>query len=340
MKVNRESLLRTLEAVAPGLAKREAIEQSTCFIFRDGRVVTFNDDVACSHTLDIGAEGAVTAQKLLDILGKLPEDEIDITQGDGELIIKGKGRKAGVRMDAEVTLPMEGLEPPTEWRELPEEFCDAVGIVQQCASTDTGGAFNLTCVHVHPKYLEACDNFQMTRYPLETGIRKPTLVKREAIRHVAGLGMTELAETKTWVHFRNPAGLVLACRRYLDKYEDMEPVLELTDGRPATLPGGLAEAVDRAELFSADNTENNLVTVELRRDKLRLRGEGNLGWFIEQRSIKYDGEPFAFKIGPKLLVELTKRHNEMELGSKPTPKLRIDTGKFQYVACLVIPEEE
>ena len=57
--INRELFLEQLESVQPGLSTREIIEQSSCYVFRGGEVITFNDEIACSQKCDIGIEGAV-----------------------------------------------------------------------------------------------------------------------------------------------------------------------------------------------------------------------------------------------------------------------------------------
>ena len=52
-EIPREAFLRTLEAVQPGLDPTGAIEQSSCFIFKDGAVMTFNDEVSCRMDLSL-----------------------------------------------------------------------------------------------------------------------------------------------------------------------------------------------------------------------------------------------------------------------------------------------
>jgi hypothetical protein len=67
-QVNREVLLQQLESVQAGLSSREIIEQSSCFVFKDGNVVTFNDEVSCSRPCELGSfTGAVQAAPLLSI---------------------------------------------------------------------------------------------------------------------------------------------------------------------------------------------------------------------------------------------------------------------------------
>jgi len=79
--VKRIELLGCLELLTPGLAKKELIEQSACFVFRDGLAQTFNDEVACSMKADYGIEGAVPAEPLLNLLRQLPDENIKLGMG-------------------------------------------------------------------------------------------------------------------------------------------------------------------------------------------------------------------------------------------------------------------
>ncbi len=334
MRTNRERLLQKLEAVSPGLTQKEVIEQSTCFVFQDGKVATFNDEIACVCEVDLKITGAVQASPLLSLLGKMVEDDIDVDVTDGEFYIKGKRRRAGIRMEQEVVLPIDSVDAPKKWKDLHEDFVEAVGIVQQCASRDES-QFCLTCIHLHSDWVEACDNFQASRYPLSTGIVGSVLMRRDSIRHIAGLDMTEFSETKSWIHFRNPSGLVLSCRRHLEEYPDISKVFDVS-GRKTVLPGGLAEAVEKAEIFSSESIETEQVSVELKDGRLRLEGRGPSGWYREQKQVSYEGDPMKFCIEPNLLLEITKRTNECEIAEG---KLKVDGGKFVYIVCTVNEED-
>jgi len=339
-RVNRADLLQLLEAVQPGISPRGIIQQSNSFVFKDGYVMTYNDEVACRAKSILGKSvtGAVQEKPLLAILRKLVEDEIDVDVQDGEMLVTGKKRRAGIRMDAEIELPIDKVEKPDDdkWKKLHEDFTEAVTMVQECASADQSH-FVITCVHIHPKWIEATDNYQLTRYKIKTGISEPTLVKRDSLKYVTSLDMTEFAETPNWIHFRNATGLVLSCRRYMEQYPDISPIMEMGESHPATLPKGLAEAAEKAQIFSSENGDNDVVFVELVPGKLRIKGQGTSGWYQEVKRLTYNGDSMSFLISPTLLIELTKRHNECAISSD---RLRVDGGKFVYVTVLGRDEDE
>src|SRR5690606_27675400 len=104
----------------------------------------------------------------------------------------------------------------------------------------------------------------------------------------------------------------MSMRRHVEEYPDLSPIFEMNGSR-TVLPKGLGEACEKAEIFSQENTEDNHVFVELQPGKLRIKGSGVSGWYKESKKIQYDGEPISFYIPPKLMAELSKRHNECEI---------------------------
>lgn len=332
MRVNREDLLNELESVRPGLSPKEIIEQSSCFVFSEGAVMTYNDEVACTRKCSLDIEGAVQAEPLIAMLAKFPNDELDITPVEGELQIKAGRRSSGIRMEQQILLPIDVVEKPRTWKPLDPEFAEAVDIVSRCASTDQS-QFSVTCVHIHPDYVEACDNYQLSRFPMKNPIDQPYLVRVNSLKHIIDLGMTKFSETDSWVHFRNKQKLRLSCRRSLETYPDFSPFLKVK-GTPTTLPKGLGEAVDKAEVFSKENADNNQVMVELspkNGGRLSVVGEGVSGWYKEVKKLKYLDKPIKFRIDPKLLIEITERHNDCEISKK---HLIVKGARFQYCTCL------
>ncbi|HUV84159.1 MAG TPA: hypothetical protein VMV86_00535, partial [Methanosarcinales archaeon] len=211
VKINREQLLKEVEAVMPGLSGKELIEQSDCVVFKGGKIHTYNDEVACSYATNIKLAGAIKAQPLTELLRKRKDDELEMETSPTTLTIKGKRFKAAIQMENKVLLPISALKEPKKWKKLHSKFGEALKYVMSCAGKDES-QFALTCVHINPLWIEACDNQQASRFKMKTGFKKPILVRKEALKYLTSLDMTEFGETKNWVRFRNPAGLILSCR--------------------------------------------------------------------------------------------------------------------------------
>jgi len=330
MKVNREKFLQQLHLVEPGLSSDDIIEQSGCFVFRDGTIQTFNDEVACTIETDVKFTGAVTAKPLLELLQKLQDDTIEVSIDEREIRIKGERREAGIRMEQEILLPVDAIEKPKgKWSKLDGAFCEALGVVKDCVSSNEN-AFALTCIHITDKYVEACDGYQVARFVLKTNFKNDALLKRDPAVFIANSDVVEFNEGDNWIHFRNSEGLVISCRKYVEEFPDLDKFLKVK-GESITLPDGLAEAVEKAGIFSAESGDDNIVVVSLSKGRLVVKGEGLSGWYKETKRMNYKGKAIEFGIPPALLKEIAKRHKECELTET---NLKASSGNFVYLTCL------
>ena len=334
--VDRADLVRRLEMASPGLSLEDSIQQSSCFVFRNGWILTYNEYVACrvKSPLDKAFVGAVKAAPLLKNLARWPEDQINVDDGGDRMVIIGKRRRLRMIKEAEVSLGIDAVEKPAgAWTPLNPEFGEAIGLVYGCAATDNESGFPLMHVHVHPKWVEACDNAHLARYVIDTGMKDAFIVRPSSIKHIRLLGMKHFAETQSWVHFRNDQ-MYMSCRRSVEPYPDLKRGLDCT-GVPATLPAGLAEACDSANILSEEYGDNNRIMVSLKPGDIYITGTGTHGEYDEAKKLKYDGPPIRFYINPKMLGEITKKRLECFIGDKA---LKIISGKLTYVAFL-FPEK-
>lgn len=337
MKIKREALLKTLESVSPGIAEREGLEQSSCFVFHDGAICAFNGEIACRAKSPLnGVEGAVEAKPLLVLLSKLGDDLVDVSQGEKRLHVSAPYRKADFLMEQDISLPIQDIESPHEWHELPTDFEEAVDTVESCASSEESD-FLLTCIHLHPEFLEASDRYQIARYPVKMPISSPILVRADALRKIVGLGMTRISDSGAWLHFGNNEELVLSCRKNLDTYFNLDEYLRFEASAKIHLPNGLDQVVDRARDFAKDNAMGDIVEVDLRRNKLVIKGEGPTRRYKEMKEVKYDGPAMRFLIASKLLIELVKKTTDCKLGQGC---LFADTGKFSYITRTELKDKE
>jgi DNA polymerase III sliding clamp (beta) subunit (PCNA family) len=337
--------------VKSGLSAREFLEQSSCFVFRDGQVMTFNDEVACRKSCEFPVEGAIQAATLLAILEKLTDDKLEVEENEkGELEFHGKKKRFGVTKDSEIFLPIDRVKMPEQWDPLPPGMADAIAQVQHCVSADES-RFTLTCIHLHPNWVEACDNFQVMRVRCKTGLEESVLVRGSSLAALAGgvhsekedgaatadLGMTHFAMTKPWLHFKNADGLVLSCRRYSEEYPDLDELIK-TKGHPIVIPKGLKDASERAAIFATDKSGDPLVFIQLKAGKIRVRGEGLSGWYAEDKSAAYDGPPMEFYIAPDLLYYISEKYDDAQLAPD---RLKVSGGGWVYCTFLGMrPAEE
>lgn len=338
MRVSKDEFLQQLRAVESGLSKGEGlIEQSSCFAFLKGKVMTFNDEMACQTRsgLDKSFTGAVKAAPLLRLLDKVQDDFIELDTEEGFFLIRGKRKKAKIMMEREVTLPISAVDTPEEWISLPSRFREAVETVQECAGRDES-KFTTTCIHIHPKWIEATDRLQLSRYRIKIGVSKPCLVRKDSLSKVITFDVTEFSETEKWIHFRNPANLILSCSRYLDQFRDLTPFLETEGTIPATLPPTIGEAAERAEIFSSENQDSNFVEVRLKPGNIYIKGQGASGEYAEGKSLAYEGPTMTFIIKPKVLGQLVRRHSECLVAKD---RLVVKGDRFVYITCLGVDNE-
>lgn len=228
----------------------------------------------------------------------------------------------------------DSIEKPTEWFDLHVRFSEALEMVAHCTGNDES-RFNLTCIHLHPKFIEACDNQQMARFKLTNNFSRPMLIRKDAVKTIITFEMKEFSETDSWMHFRNSSGLTVSCRRHLMEYPDLTELLKTT-GEQATLPKGLAESALNAAIFSADNDEDKKVLFRLTKGKIFVEGRGPQGWYSDPVPIRYDGPEFAFVADPKWVCEMVKKYNDFQISDKC---VKVEDKRFTYVAMIHKPKK-
>lgn len=338
MRVSRGALLEALARVEPGRSTRDFLAQSACYVFSGGSCATFNDEVCCRTASGLDPEfvGAVPGTPLKAALENLTDDDVELRPTKSELIVQGARKRFGVRLEADILLPLDQVEPPAGWTPLaePEEFAAAVRAVCAVAGSDADG-FLASCVHLFPAGLEACDGLQALRHGLALPIPEGErfLVRAKSLAPVAGFGPTKIGLTPQWIHLRNKL-LVYSVRRHLDEYMPLDGIFAFR-GTPATLPKGAIEAAKLGAVFSGDGGEDDKVTVNITDGRMRVRGQGVNGWAEADLELAYRGDALAFRIAPAMLEKLVTDHNQCEVGPG---KLRVDGERWSFVCVLGKPD--
>jgi hypothetical protein len=337
MEIERNQLLAELQMVEGGVAPKETVEQSNCFVFRKGEVLTYNDNVACRAKSSLRITGAINANKMLNMLAKWPEETVTFKRTKGQLRFRGRAKRGYFAVEDKIRLEVRDMEKPKKWQKLPTNFGEAISQVVGCAKHG-GDSPHLCCVHFTPKWIEACDGVQAGRYKISTPFQKSVLLKRDPARRIADLDMTSISETRNWVHFRNTKGLIVSCHKYVEVYPSKKLTqMFKTKGNPTTLPKGIKGMVDRLKVFIDDDGGSQWLIVEVESSHIKVEGKGAYGSQTERKKIKYKGEPIGFRINPQLFRELSDTYDKCEV-SKRT--IKIKKGKFQYMASLWVPDDK
>lgn len=335
VKVDRNELVSALSLVQPGLSKRAFIEQSSCFVFDEGWVVTFNDEVCvrARSPLPPDFRGAVQAKPLTDVLSNLTDQQISVKIEDKFLSIRAGGKTVELRLDREIVLPVDEVSLPERWVALPDNFKDAVDRVTPAASS-SDEEFLPQCVHLSPSFVEATDRRQVARYDIDLPVSESFVVRAKSLAPVAALEVVKMGETKEWVHFRNKS-LVYSCRRHLEEFFKLDKAVQVS-GERAELPTGDGEQAAKIASVFCDGKDNDKVTVDLKPGKMIVRGEGTLGRASIPLDMVYDGDDAQFALLPGMLVQLLKGPKECEFSEGKRMIVRGDN--WVYVTGLGKPK--
>lgn len=311
-----------------GILKKGPL-QSNCVVMRRGWFYTLSREIACAvpSGLPETIDEAIEAERLIEYLKGIKDDEITVVVEDKTLTIKGSNReKSRMALMEEVLLPIDSVERANTYLPITQQFSEAVDLAQKC--TLKRAEFLKACIHIHPKYVEGSDNTRLLRYPIKNFVRQSVLVRGESIKAITQLGMTKAAETESWLHFRNPMGLRVSVRKWeMKKYPDFGPILAMR-GRPIVFPKNITEAADIAALF-AEETEGIRLTT--RKNQIHIQSGDVSGEYERIIDAQYSGPEISFRIPPKLLIELIDKGTNCELTDC---SLRMEGDRFIYVAGL------
>jgi hypothetical protein len=319
--VDKSNLLNALRALKIGVdAKAASGYQSDCFIFQDNWIYTYNEDVACFKKMGLGVNGAVNADTLIRFLESVSDEHIGVRDKDDGIAIYVKSGVSVIKAEKTIELSVHDIEHPNQadWRPVPECFADAVSMAESCVSHNNSD-FLLSSIHVTPQFIESGDMYQLVRFDWDMPIKDSFLVRRERLGSIVEMGVSKVADTSSWIHFKTNVGVRIACRKYMEDYigDVQDIVTKERKGVDVTIPSGLIKVISAASVFSDKPVEREDDAVEVRfkpdANKVVVVGTGIYGRFKGEAAIQYDGAPIRFMIRPKMLKQLIQQYKSCRL---------------------------
>jgi hypothetical protein len=191
----------------------------------------------------------------------------------------------------------------------------------------------LTCVHITGNQVEASDAYQIAQFKFNSGLSAKTnlLIPATSIREVIKINPTKIALGSGWVHFQNEAGTVLSCRIFEDEFPDTSSHMEV-EGIEITFPKTIGEILDRASVFSKQAVSTDeTITITLDKNRVKIAGKSDSGWFEEEANIKFSEEKTSFMITPSLFRNILNRSNSCVLGES---KVKFSGDGWEFMALL------
>lgn len=315
MKIQTSKFKAALDAVKPGLAVKEMIEQTSYFVFLNGNVYTYNDALCISHRIEgLDFEGAISSDELLKFLSKTKAEELEIVIFNNEqVIIHASKSKLGLPLVTKITLPIddEQLQEKGKWKELPENFAEAVDFVSESATSNMED-IKYACVHINKDgFVEATDNHRIAHWKFKQSLEiNSVLIPVSSIKTVVKIKPIKIAKGNGWTHFKNNSGCTLACRSINEKFMDTSAWIKEPKGKAVELevPKKLHEAISRAMVVAErEQKSDETVTIKVKNNKLIISAASDSGsWFEESMKVAFDGVEFSFMITPYLLQSILK----------------------------------
>jgi len=321
--MKKQEILKALEAVKPGLAHKDLIEQSTSFAFMKNRVVTFNDEISVSYPIDIGIEGAVRAEEFYSLLNKIKtkkDDEIELTQEENEIRITGKKIIAGIKLQSEINLPLDEIdEMGDNWEEVPKELFSALKLCVFTASRDMSRPI-LTCLHCSEskEAVYASDSYRISKANV-AGIKQGFSIPATIINELVKYNFSHYQVKPNWIHFKGEDGILFSFRTIEGEFpvEACEENLNVS-GEKIHFPSEMGEVLERSEIFAKRETPlDQEVQINIKGKRLTVSGQGDSGWIKEKMSVSNTvKKEINFVINPIFLQQILKETTACVVGEQ------------------------
>lgn len=312
MGIQVADLQEALEFVNPGLGKEE---NEDLVRFEKNYVRTYSSNISVLHPFETGIVGSVAGKELVALAKKLPEQDLNLSQSDSKLFIKGN--QADIQFNFS-TLMMPTIDIPEEggvWHKLPKDFSEMVAVASlSCSSKARNPIYN--CVVVEKDAVVACENgHRGLEVLMESEFKGGKLnIHGKLAKELIKYHPYEICiEGNSWFHFKNAFGTIVSLRQYATGefsqafYDNLEH-----KGVEVDIPGGTKKLVERSSIL-AGKGHRDYVTVNVSKGKMVIKGKSETGQYTEIIKLKNSDVKVEFSIHPVLFKEVLGICSYMEV---------------------------
>jgi hypothetical protein len=307
MRCEKLVLLDALKRVLPGVSSTGAYMEGVDQAAFDGEYLHANNDAIAVSVKCPAPKGAVKAKELYDLLSKIPQNEIEITESETDWkIVCGRSR-ASLKLREDSVLPrIQGLHIDTvQWIPAPKDLQQGMSL---CALS--GNRTATEGIMVAGDSIVATDNVRVAYFDLPGGSLRFWLSDRSVSEVLKIPSIAEYGLSPAWVNFKTADGTIFSCRRLTDSMYPADQIktliksLEKKEGDLSNiLPAGFDKAIERASILSAREESGLPVQLALNKTGLVVSSNSLTGSYSEDLDW---ATPFTSDVTlPEILVDST-----------------------------------
>jgi hypothetical protein len=324
MKIDRNDLREILEALRPGLNKKERVQQSCHFIFFKDKIATFNERLCIIHPFTCEEEFSVKGEEFFRLINGIAEDTIDLTVIGNKIKVKTKTTNSVITSLSDdqknVTDEIEILEKSMEnWKKLPKKFTEALSLCAFSAAPDLSMGVK-SCVCIKGDKAFSTDNFRGSLFELDKELKEEIHIPSKAAIELAKYPITEYCFSGKWACFRTDDGLIFACSTIEGSfpYRMEEFFTELEGLSTIELPAELQQLVNEVVILASNDESNvgKLVSISLENNSLTVKASNELGFVEKTIDVDFEEDPLFIPINSTLLSQILNRSSEMYVGEE------------------------
>jgi len=321
IEVNRMEVLSRIENAMLAVMAAPILVQSDAIVFEGGELISFSGEILTRQPSPFGEKitGAILAGDLLEVFKRFPDDVLRVESKEGELIVRGKKRMAGLRMIEEILLPYKNVPDPGKFYSFSDKLIPhMLSASGACGKDETNP--RSTHVHVTENMVEATDGFRYFRANFPTGLEREFLIHSAIIGSISKHSLQEISiSDEGWIHFKTDGDLKISCICNISDYygRKMFDAIMKAEGKDIELPENMEEILSRAEIMNpsiaATGKADSRVEISLGENRLTILTEKENGWFKEQKEVSYSGPAFTFCINPAFLRQMLSKTKKMRV---------------------------
>lgn len=290
IEVQRTDLVKAFQAVKPALKSNAGSGGGLVTYLSERKILAaHSDEIVIRYEIDLGGESfSVYSDKLLALLSRMDRERLTLDLSEGELIIKSRNLKSGIRLQEAEDPAVFDLPEDLEFEPIPESFIDGLKFTVISCAKDLVIPV-LTCIFIQPDVMMSCDQYRGSYWRMDRKVNlggmDRVLLPASSLREVLNYDINLMAFRDSWANFKTSEGTVLSCYTYSEEMIPLESLFDVGEDRtvmewpPETLP-----SLKRAEVFSDSETKSAQVTVN--KKLLKIRAQSDDGWYEEKVAAK------------------------------------------------------